>query len=126
MPRGYRISRSKYVVDILEQARLTDNKTVDTLIDVNAKYSSSNGVPLSDPTLYRTIVGSFVYLTRPDIAYVVRVVNRFIASPTTVVLCILRYLRGIVFRSLLLSSTSYLELRAYFDGDYDSDPIDRK
>ena len=30
--------------------------------------------------------------------------------------------QGIVFQSLLLSSTSYLELRAFFDADHDSDP----
>ena len=38
----------------------------------------------------------------------------------------MRYLRGIVFQSLLLSSTSFLELRAYFDVDYDNDPTDCK
>ena len=63
LPRGYLLSQSKYIVDILKRAKLTDNKTVDTLIKVNAKYSSSDGVPLSYPTLYRTIVGSLVYLT---------------------------------------------------------------
>jgi hypothetical protein len=42
------------------------------------------------------------------------------------VLCILRYLRGTVFHSLLLSSTSSLELCAYSDADHDSDPTYRK
>jgi len=37
-PRGYLLSQSKYVVDILERARLTDNKIVDTLIEVNVRY----------------------------------------------------------------------------------------
>jgi len=87
---------------------------------------------LIDPTLYRTIVGSLVYLTitRPDIAYVVHIVSSFVASPTTVhwaaVLRILRYLQGIVFQSLLLSSTSSLELRAYSNADHGSDLTDRK
>ena len=127
-PKGFLLSQSKYVADILERARLTDNKTIDNLIEVNARYSSSDGLPLRDPTLYRTIVGSLVYvtITRPDIAYVVHVVNQFVASPTTihwiVVLCILIYLRRTVFQSLLLSSTSSLKLRAYSDVDPDSDP----
>jgi hypothetical protein len=87
---------------------------------------------LIDPILYRTIVGSLVYLTitRPYIAYDVHVVSQFVVSPSTVhwaaVLRILRYLQGTVFQSLLLSSTSSLELRVYSDADHGSDPIDRK
>jgi len=87
---------------------------------------------LIDPTLYCNIVGRLVYLTitRPDIAYVVHDVSQFVASPTIVhwaaVLCILRYLRSIIFQSLLLSSTSFLELRVYSDADHGSDPTDRK
>jgi len=96
-PRGYLLSQSKYVADILKRARLTDNKTVDTPIQVNTRYSSSDSLPLIDLTLYHTIVGCLVYLTItcPDIAYVVHVVSQFVASPTTVhwaaVLRILRY-----------------------------------
>ena len=76
-PRGYLLSQSKYVANILEQARLTNNKTIDTLIEVNARYSSSDGLPLSDSTLYRTIIRSLVYLiiTRPYIVYVVHIVS---------------------------------------------------
>jgi len=72
----------KYVADILERARLTDNKTVYTPIEINARYSSSDCLPLIDPTLYCTIVGSLVYLTitRPNIAHVVHVVSQFVAS----------------------------------------------
>ena len=85
-PRGYLLSQSKYVVDILKMTRLTDKKIVDTLIEVNVRYFSFIGLPMTTPTLYRTIIGSLVYLTitRPYIAYVVHVVSQFIASPTTV------------------------------------------
>jgi hypothetical protein len=76
----------KYVADILELVRLTDNKSVDTLIEVNTRYSSSNGLPLTDPTLYHTIVRSLLYLTitRPNIVYVVYVVSQFVDSLTIV------------------------------------------
>jgi hypothetical protein len=40
--RGYLLSQLKYIADILEWARLTDNKAVDTPIEVNARYSSSD------------------------------------------------------------------------------------
>jgi len=87
---------------------------------------------LIDLTLYRTIIGSLVYLTitHPDISYAIHVVSQFVTFPTTVhwttVLRILRYLWGTVLQSLLLSSTSSLELRAYFDADHGSDPTYRK
>jgi len=76
-PIGYLLSKSKYVADIFERARLTDNKTVDTPIEVNAKYFSYDGLPLTNPTLYCTIVGSLIYLiiTRLDIAYAVHIVS---------------------------------------------------
>ncbi|XP_050217831.1 secreted RxLR effector protein 161-like [Mercurialis annua] len=131
-PKGYLLSQSKYISDIFERARLSDNKTVDTSIELNARYSISDRSPLPDPSLYRTVVGSLVYLTitRPDIAYVVHIVSQFVTSPTTVhwaaVLRILIYLRGTQFQTLLLSSTSSLESCAYSDADWAGDPIDRK
>ena len=126
-PKGYLFSQLKYVADILERARFTNNKIIDTLIEVNARYSFSDGLPLVDPTLYHIIIGSLIYLTitRLDIAYVVHIVSQFVVSPT-IVLRILQYLRCTFFQGLLLSSTSSLELRAYSDVDHGSDPTDRK
>ncbi|PNX69388.1 gag-pol polyprotein, partial [Trifolium pratense] len=57
------------------------------------------------------------------------VVSQFVVSPTTVhwaaVLRILRYLRGTQFQSLLLPSSSSLELRAYSDADWAGNPTDQ-
>ena len=78
---------------------------------------------MSDPTLYRTIIGNLVYLTitHPNIAFVVHIVSQFVVSPTTIhwaiVLHILRYLQDTIFQSLLFLSTSSLELHAYSNVD---------
>jgi hypothetical protein len=49
-PKDYLLSQSKYVADILEPTILTDNKIVNTLIEVNARYSSSEGLLLTKLT----------------------------------------------------------------------------
>ncbi|GJV87666.1 retrovirus-related pol polyprotein from transposon TNT 1-94 [Tanacetum coccineum] len=127
--KGYLLSQSKYIGDLLDRARITYKMVEDISIDAKAKYTPPNGDPLPDPSLYRTIVGSLVYLTvtRPDISYVVHIVSQFVLAPTTVhwvaVLHILKYLRGTQLKTLLFPSTSSLDLRAYFDSDWAGDVI---
>ncbi|GFP81204.1 retrovirus-related pol polyprotein from transposon tnt 1-94 [Phtheirospermum japonicum] len=57
------------------------------------------------------------------------IADQFVTSPTSVhwatVLRILPYLRGTQFQSLLFSSSSSLELRAYSDADWAGDPTDQ-
>nr|GEV11776.1 uncharacterized mitochondrial protein AtMg00810-like [Tanacetum cinerariifolium] len=131
-PKGYLLSQSKYIADLLDRPRITDKMVKDIPIDGKAKYTPTDGGPLPDPSLYRTIVGSVVYLTvtRPDIVYVVHIVSQFITAPTIVywddVLQILRYLRGTQFKTLLFPSTSSLDLRAYCDADWAGDSVTRK
>ncbi|GKA34038.1 uncharacterized mitochondrial protein-like protein [Tanacetum coccineum] len=113
-PKGYLLSQSKYIVDLFDRTIMTDNKIADVPID--AKYTPTYGDHLPNPSFYRTIVGSLVYLsaTRLDIAYVVHIVSQIVGAPTTVywavVLQILRYLQAI----LLLAS---LRLGCVFLGD---------
>ncbi|KAM6542433.1 hypothetical protein CsatB_006880 [Cannabis sativa] len=122
-PKGYLLSQSKYTADIIERARLTDTRVVDTPFELNVQYSPSDDSPLEDPTLYQPLVAVVGNLFYQDLR---STHNQFIASPTTVywivVLCILQYLRGTIFQSLLLPSTSSLELRAYCDADHGRDP----
>lgn len=84
--KGYLLSQKKYTGDIFDQARFTDNKTLDIPFEFNAKYSSSNDTSLLDYALYRTIIGNLVYLTftRPNIAYSVYAIRQFVASPNTI------------------------------------------
>ncbi|RVW59204.1 Retrovirus-related Pol polyprotein from transposon RE1 [Vitis vinifera] len=78
---------------------LEDTSSVDTPMEVNVKYRKDEGDLLDDPTLYRRLVGSLIYLTttRPDISYAVHQVSQFMTSPRhlhlAAVRCIIRYLR---------------------------------
>jgi hypothetical protein len=66
------------------------------------KLSKSSTAPLVDATEYRRIVGALRYLvnTRPDLAYAVVYVSRFMEKSTTehllAVKKVLRYIAGTV------------------------------
>ena len=70
---GLYITQAKYASELLSRARLTDSKTVDTPVKLNAHLTPTEGKPLSNPSLYRRLVSSLVYLTvtRLDISYAV-------------------------------------------------------
>ena len=70
---GLYITQVKYASELLSQAGLTNSNTVDTPIKLNAHLAPSGGKPLSNPSLYRRLVGSLVYftITRLDISYTV-------------------------------------------------------
>ena len=87
---------------------------------------------MSNPSLYRRLVGSLVYLTvtRPDISYVVHQVSQYLSTPRSThyaaVLRILRYLKGTLFHGLFYLAQSPLVLRAFSDTDWARDPINRR
>ncbi|XP_047326739.1 uncharacterized mitochondrial protein AtMg00810-like [Impatiens glandulifera] len=128
---GYYLSQAKYANDLISRAGITHTKVVNTPFDSTEYLVATDGIPLSDETLYQQLVGSLIYLivTRPNIAYVVHIVSQFMSSPRTthfsVVLCILRYIRGILFHGLHFAHFSP-ELRAYSDADWADDLIDRR
>jgi hypothetical protein len=129
---GFFISQEKYIQDLLSRADLSDERTVETPMELNVKLRSTDGEPLSDPTRYRHLVGSLVYLavTRPDISYPVHILSQFVSAPTTVhyshLLRVLRYLRGTITRRLFFPSSSSLQLQCYSDATWASDPTDRR
>ena len=67
------ITQAKYAFKLLSRAGLTDSKIVNTSVELNAHLTPSGGKPLSNPSLYKCLVGSLVYLTvtQLDISYVV-------------------------------------------------------
>lgn len=49
-----------YTTDLVARARLSEAKPVDTLLELNVKLRPTDGEPVSDPTLYRQLVGSLL------------------------------------------------------------------
>ncbi|KAL0536936.1 hypothetical protein IC582_025901 [Cucumis melo] len=131
-PSGYSLSQAKYASDLINRSGITDSATFSTPLDPNVRLTPFDGVPLDDPTLYRPLVGSLIYLivTRPDIAYAVHIVSQFMAAPRTIhftaVLRILRYIKGTLGHGLQFSSQSSLVLYGFSDADWAGDPTDRR
>ena len=121
------LSQEKYVQDLLARSCLIDHRTFETPIELNVQLRATDGKPLTDPTRYRHIVGSLVYLavTRPDISYAVHILSQFVSSPTHVhyshLLRVLRYLRGTITRRLFFPRSSSFQLQAYSDATWASD-----
>jgi hypothetical protein len=101
-------------------------------MEVNVHIVATDGEPLEDPTRYRHIVGSLVYLgvTRPDISNSIYILSQFISAPTQIhyshILRVLRYLFGTISQRLFFSHSSSLQLQAYCDATWASDLSDHR
>ena len=111
---------------------MLDCKPTDTLIMTNHGLHMIEGAKPTGKERYRRLVGKLIYLshTRPDIAYAVGVVSRFMHNPQiqhmTAVTRILRYLKGTSSRGLLFGKNDNLKLLAYTDADWAGVRDDRK
>ena len=105
---------------------------MDTPSEVNAKLRKDEGDLLVDPTVYRRLVGSLVYLTitRPDISYAVNVVSQFMTTPRhqhlVAVKRIIRYILGSPTGGLFFPIGTPLTLTAYSDADWAGCPNTRR
>jgi hypothetical protein len=76
---GIKLSQAKYARDLLERFHRTDCKSAPTPFLSGVNLEDGGETPLIDNTLYRQLVGIFLYLTlsRPDLSYAVGAVSRF-------------------------------------------------
>ncbi|CAM8900196.1 unnamed protein product [Rhodiola kirilowii] len=111
---------------------MESSKTCATPMSPNDTLTKDESSPRVDPTLYRGMIGSLLYLTacRPDILFSVSLCARFQADPREThvkeVKRILRYLKGIDDLCLFYPRGGYLRLAAYTDADYAGCKTDRK
>eukprot|EP00253_Pinus_taeda_P003275 PITA_03275 len=80
---GIFISQEKYVNEVLGKFNMQECKATITPTVMGLKLSKENSSKDFDPSLYKSIVGSLIYLTttRPDIMFVVSLISKFMERP---------------------------------------------
>jgi hypothetical protein len=82
-PKHIFISQKKYIGELLNKFEMKDCNHVSTPMEKNLKLTSNQGSAFEDPTKYKQLVGSLIYLTttRRDITFVVGILSRFMHQP---------------------------------------------
>ncbi|GJS22963.1 putative ribonuclease H-like domain-containing protein [Tanacetum coccineum] len=129
---GIFISQDKYVADILKKFDFVTVKTSSTLIETNKALLKDEEAEDMDVHLYRSMIGSLMYLIayRPDIMFAVCACARFQVTPKVshlhVVKRIFRYLKGQPKLGLWYPRDSPFNLEDFSDSDYAGASLDRK
>jgi hypothetical protein len=121
---GIFISQAKYVKDLVKRFGLDGKTHARTPMSTSVKICADLTGKEVDPTLYRSIIDSLLYMTasRPDIAFSVGVCARFQTNPKeshlTVVKRIIKYVNATVHYGIYFSRETNLVLAGYFDADW--------
>ncbi|GKC01311.1 putative ribonuclease H-like domain-containing protein [Tanacetum coccineum] len=131
-PDGIFISQDKYVAEILKKFDFANVKTASTPIETQKPLVKDEEASDVDVHLYRSMIGSLMYLTasRPDIMFAVCACSRFQVTPKSshlsAVKRIFRYLKGKPKLGLWYPRVSSFDLESYSDSDYAGANLDRK
>ncbi|KMS64582.1 hypothetical protein BVRB_018810, partial [Beta vulgaris subsp. vulgaris] len=121
---GIFLSQRKYVMDLLKDYGMLQCKPLKLPMDSHVKLTSGEGDPMHHAEPYQKLVGKLIYLTltRPDIAFTVHVLSKFMHQPTSIHMQaakrVLRYLAGSPRQGILLANNSSVQLHAYCDSDW--------
>ena len=122
--QGIFISQRKYVLDLLKETGKLGCWASSTLIEQNHKLGGQEDESAIDKGQYQRLVWRLIYLshTRPNVAYLVEVVSRFMHDPREkhiqVVHKVLQYLKATPGRGILFKRKGKLTMKAYTNVDY--------
>ncbi|KAL8132882.1 hypothetical protein AgCh_008381 [Apium graveolens] len=126
---GIRLNQRKYILYLLKDTNMLNCTPVVFPLSKGLQLSIDDTPTLSDPEIYRRLVGKLLYLnlTRPDISYVVQQLFQFLSAPAQSHLNaaqhVLRYLKGTLNVGLFYKANISLELIAYCDTDWGTCPF---
>ncbi|GJU27109.1 putative ribonuclease H-like domain-containing protein [Tanacetum coccineum] len=131
-PNGIFISQDKYFQDILKKFDMESVRPATTPFEDSKPKSKDEPDDAVNVHLYRSMIGSLMYLTasRPDIQFAVSACSRHQVTPLTsnlnAVKKIFKYLKGQPKLGLWYPRDSPFVLEAYSDSDYAGSHGDRK
>nr|GFA05402.1 putative ribonuclease H-like domain-containing protein [Tanacetum cinerariifolium] len=131
-PNGIFISQDKYVKDMLKKFDIKSVRTATTPYEVPKHKSKDEPDDVVNVHLYRSMIGSFMYMTasRQDITFVVSACSRHQVTPMTShlndVKKIFKYLKGQPNLGLWYPRDSPFQLEAYSVSDNAGSHGDRK
>ncbi|XP_019248615.1 PREDICTED: uncharacterized protein LOC109227880 [Nicotiana attenuata] len=129
---GILISQRKFTLDLLKEYDCLHATSLSSPHDPTTKLKAKEGVPLSDPTFYRQLVGKLNFLTnsRMDIAYGVQHLSQYMQDPREPHLQaayhMLKYLLKDPTLGLFMSSDNDFSVKAYCDSYWAACPNSRK
>ncbi|GKE34691.1 putative ribonuclease H-like domain-containing protein, partial [Tanacetum coccineum] len=129
---GIFISQDKYVGEFLKKFGFSSIRTASTPMETNKALTKDKDGEDGEIHLYRSIIGSLMYLTSssPDIMFSVCACSRFQVQPKVshlnAVKRIFRYLKGRPNLGLWYPKDSPFILEAFSDSDYAGASLDRK
>nr|GEW09606.1 hypothetical protein [Tanacetum cinerariifolium] len=124
------ISQDKHVDEILKKFGFLTVKTTSTPMETSKPLMKDENAENVNVHLYRSMIGSLMYLTSPDIMFAVCACARFQVTHKVlhlhVVKRIFRYLKGHPKLGLWYPKDSSFDLEAYTNSDYVGASLDRQ
>eukprot|EP00253_Pinus_taeda_P032123 PITA_32123 len=126
------LGQGRYATKILKRFGMGDCRPMATPMITNWKKIDASEDKDADPTLYRQLIGSLMYLvnTRPDICYAVNILSQFMVEPKRAHCAatkhVLMYLQGTVDYGLLYNKGKDIRLSGFTDVNCTGSLLDRK
>ena len=130
--KGILINQRKYALELLSETGYLGCKPAKTPMQPNMQLSQDDGELLTDPNMYRRLIGKLIYLTitRLDLTYSVNKLSQFLSQPRRphlqAVYRILQYIKGSPGKGIFFSASSSLQLKAFSDSDWATCQYSRK
>ena len=126
------LGQGRYTIEIFKRFKMEDCRPMATPMITNSKKIDTSEDDEVDPTLYRHLIGSLMYLvnTRPDICCVVNTLSQFMVEPRrahwAVAKNVLRYLQGTVKLGLRYTRGNDIRLSGFTNKNWAGSPVDQK